>query len=416
MAEDLNPFKIAQAQLDEAAGIMKLDPAVHEYLREPQRFLQVRIPVRMDNGKTKTFTGFRCQYNDARGPAKGGIRFHPDETADTVKALAAWMTWKTSVADLPLGGGKGGVICDPKKLSVGELERLSRGWVRAVAQIVGPEKDVPAPDVYTTPQIMAWMVDELSVIRGYNVPGFITGKPLELHGSLGRGDATARGGMMVLREAAKLNGLKLKDARVAIQGFGNAGHYAAQLVTELFGSKVIAVSDSRGGIRSTKGLNADKVMAHKTKKGTVQGFDGTKNITNEELLELDCDILIPSALENQITGKNADKINSKIVVELANGPTTPDADNVLFERKIPVLPDFLANSGGVTVSYFEWVQNVTGDYWDLETVHAKLDKKLTKASHAVFDAAKKHKIDNRMAAYVVAVDRVAKAVQLRGLV
>jgi glutamate dehydrogenase (NAD(P)+) len=416
MTEELNPFKIAQAQLDEAAGIMNLEKDVHEYLRWPQRFLEVRIPVRMDDGSTKTFQGFRCQYNDARGPTKGGIRFHPEETADTVRALAAWMTWKTSVADLPLGGGKGGVVCNPKKMSQGELERLSRGWVRAVAQIVGPEKDVPAPDVYTNPQIMAWMVDELSAIRGYNTPGFITGKPVELWGSLGRGDATARGGMYVLREAAKGQGLKLKDARVAIQGFGNAGIFAAQLVQELHGAKVVAVSDSGGAIHKNEGINVEKIVQHKQSSGSVLGYDGSKEITNEELLELECDILVPAALENQITSKNADKIHAKMIVELANGPTTPEADDVLFERKIPVLPDFLANSGGVTVSYFEWVQNVTGDYWDVEKVHRKLDQKLSTASHAVFDAAKEHSIDNRMAAYVVAVGRVAQAVKLRGIV
>ncbi len=416
MPEELNPFKIAQAQLDEAAEIMGLDQAVHEYLRWPQRFLEVRIPVRMDDGSTKTFQGFRCQYNDARGPTKGGIRFHPEETADTVKALAAWMTWKTSVADLPLGGGKGGVVCNPKEMSQGELERLSRGWVRAVAPLVGPEKDIPAPDVYTNPQIMAWMVDELSTIRGYNVPGFITGKPVELWGSLGRGDATARGGMYVLREAAKASGIRLKDATVAIQGFGNAGMYAAELVEELHGSKVVAVSDSRGGIHQPDGLNAKRVAKHKTDTGQVGGYDGANEITNEELLELDVDILIPAGIENQITSKNADRIQATIVNELANGPTTPDADDILFERDVTVLPDFLANSGGVTVSYFEWIQNVTGDYWDLDVVHQKLDKKLTKAAHDVFAAAGRYEVDNRMAAYTVAVERVAHAAQLRGLV
>jgi glutamate dehydrogenase (NAD(P)+) len=414
--EELNPFKIAQAQLDRAAAIMKLDPAIHAYLREPQRFLQVTIPVRMDDNTTKTFIGFRSQYCDARGPAKGGIRYHPEETADTVKALSAWMTWKTAVADLPLGGGKGGVICDPKKLSIGELERLSRGWVRAVAQIVGPEKDIPAPDVYTTPQIMAWMYDELSTIRGYNVPGFITGKPLATWGSVGRGDATARGGMYILREAAKAKKINLAKATVAIQGYGNAGFYAAKLVQELHGAKVVAVSDSQGGIYSEKGLDADKVLQFKEKNGTVVGFPGTKKISNDELLELPVDVLIPAGIENSITGRNADRIKAQVVLELANGPTTPDADATLFKKGVLVLPDFLANAGGVTVSYFEWVQNITSLYWDEAEVHRRLDDKLTKAFKATFEASQKHKIDMRMGAYVVAVGRVAEAVKLRGIV
>jgi len=414
--EELNPFKIAQAQLDKAAEIIGLDPDVHEYLREPQRFLAVRIPVKMDDGTTKTFTGFRSQYNDARGPAKGGIRYHPEETADTVKALSAWMTWKTAIVDLPLGGGKGGVICDPKKLSVGELERLSRGWVRAVAQFVGPEKDVPAPDVYTTPQIMGWMMDELSTIRGYNVPGFITGKPLGLWGSVGRGDATARGGMYVLREAAKAKKVDLSKATVAIQGFGNAGQFAHKLVTELFGSKVVAVSDSTSGIFNEKGLDFEKVRQYKEKNGSLKGFPGAKPVTNADLLTLDVDVLVPAALENQLTKANAAKVKAKIILELANGPTTPEADEIFHKKGVFVLPDFLANAGGVTVSYFEWVQNQTGDYWDEAEVQKRLDTKMTKAFHATFEAAQKFKVHMRMGAYAVSVARVAEAVKLRGLV
>ncbi|MGB0653610.1 MAG: Glu/Leu/Phe/Val family dehydrogenase [Thermoplasmatota archaeon] len=416
MAEELNPFKIAQAQLDGAAKRMKLSKSMHEYLREPQRFLQVRIPVRMDNGKTQTFTGFRCQYNDARGPTKGGIRFHPEETEDTVKALAAWMTWKTAVVDIPLGGGKGGVICNPKELSQGELERLSRGWVRAVHQIVGPEKDVPAPDVYTTPQIMAWMTDELSVIRGYNTPGFITGKPLPLGGSAGRGDATARGGMYCLREAAARRGLDLSQAKVAIQGFGNAGQHAHRLVEELFGAKVVAVSDSSGGIYRASGISFDEALAAKQKGGTVQSLKDAKKITNEALLKLDVDVLIPAGIENAITSKNAEKITPTIIVELANGPTTPEADKILFGNKVHVIPDFLANAGGVTVSYFEWVQNTYGYYWDESVVHERLDKKMCEAYNHVFDVHKRRRCDMRTAAYIVAVERVAEAVELRGLV
>ncbi|HLF15914.1 MAG TPA: Glu/Leu/Phe/Val dehydrogenase [Candidatus Thermoplasmatota archaeon] len=416
MAEELNPFKIAQAQLDKAAKAMKLDRPMHEYLREPQRFLQVSIPVRMDRGGTKTFTGFRCQYNDARGPTKGGIRYHPDETADTVKALAAWMTWKCAVADIPYGGGKGGVICDPKKMSARELERLSRGWVRAVHQIVGTYKDVPAPDVYTTPQIMAWMMDEMSVIHGANEPGFITGKPLALGGSAGRGDATAKGGMYHLREAAKTLKLSLKGAKVAIQGYGNAGDFAHKLVTEMFGAKVVAVSDSKGGITNAKGLDYAKVHDFKHRKGHLKNFPGAKGITNEALLELPVDILIPAGIENQIHAANAANVKAKIVLELANGPTTPEADLILHENGILDIPDFLANSGGVTVSYFEWVQNLYGYYWSADEVYAKLDAKMTSAFHAVHDTSRKMKLDMRTAAYVVAVGRVAEAVRLRGIV
>ncbi len=416
MVEELNPFKIAQAQLDAAAKKMRLRKDMHEYLREPQRFLQVRIPVKMDNGSTKTFTGFRCQYNDARGPTKGGIRFHPEETEDTVKALAAWMTWKTAVVDIPLGGGKGGVICNPKEMSPGELERLSRGWVRAVHQIVGPEKDIPAPDVYTTPQIMAWMTDELSTIRGYNTPGFITGKPIPMGGSQGRGDATARGGMYCLREAAARRGLDLSKAKVAIQGFGNAGQHAHRLVEEMFGAKVVAISDSRGGIYRAEGISFREAEAEKQKSGTVQGLRDTKNITNEALLKLNVDVLIPAGIENAITSKNADKITPTIVLELANGPTTPEADAILFKNKVHVIPDFLANAGGVTVSYFEWVQNTYGYYWSESKVHRELDEKMTAAYNAVFDRHKRSRCDMRTSAYMVAVARVAEVVELRGLV
>ncbi|MEK6976077.1 MAG: Glu/Leu/Phe/Val dehydrogenase [Candidatus Thermoplasmatota archaeon] len=395
---------------------MKLPKAMHEYLREPQRFMQVSIPVRMDDGTTRTFQGFRCQYNDARGPTKGGIRYHPEETADTVRALAAWMTWKCAVADIPYGGGKGGVICDPKKLSAGETERLSRGWVRALHQIVGVTKDIPAPDVYTTPQIMAWMMDEISVIRGANEPGFITGKPLALGGSAGRGDATAKGGMYHLREAAKSIGLKLKGATVAIQGYGNAGDFAHKLVTEMFGCKVVAVSDSKGGIHDPKGLDYAAVHDFKHRKGKLTNFPGAKKLTNEELLELPVDILIPAGIENQLTRDNAANIKAKIVLELANGPTTPEADVVMHKNGLLVIPDFLANSGGVTVSYFEWVQNLYGYYWTADEVYQKLDAKMTSAFHAVYDTHKNMKVDMRTAAYVVAVGRVAEAVKLRGIV
>ncbi len=416
MSEELNPFAIAQKQLDQAAEIMGLDPATHELLRWPLRELHVTLPVRMDDGTVKIFHGFRVQYNDARGPTKGGIRYHPEETIDTVRALAAWMTWKTAVMDLPLGGGKGGIICNPKEMSQGELERLSRAYIRQVGRIIGEETDVPAPDVYTNPQIMAWMMDEYSFMRGYNVPGVITGKPIPLGGSQGRGDATARGGMYCIREAGKVLGLELKGATTAIQGYGNAGQFAHLLGEELLGLKVVAVSDSKGGIYNPDGLDAKAVMEHKQKTGSVINFPGAKNITNAELLELDVVVLIPAALENQITSANADRIKAKIVAELANGPTTPEADEVLFKNGVFVLPDFLCNAGGVTVSYFEQVQNAYDYYWDVETVHERLDKKMTAAFHAVYEAAQQYKVNNRMGAYIVAVGRVAEACRLRGWV
>jgi glutamate dehydrogenase (NAD(P)+) len=416
MSEKMNPFEVAQRQLDMAAAILKLDPGVHALLREPMRELHVTLPVRMDDGTIKVFKGFRVQYNDARGPTKGGIRFHPEETIDTVRALAAWMTWKCAVVDIPLGGGKGGVICNPKEMSVGELERLSRAYIRAVGRILGPEKDIPAPDVYTTPQIMAWMMDEFSALKGYNAPGVITGKPIPLGGSQGRGDATARGGMYCIREAAKVLGVDLKGAPTAIQGYGNAGLFAHKLSEELLGVKVVAVSDSKGGIYDPKGLNLEKLSKYKDNTGSVVGFPGAKTISNEELLELDVTLLIPAALEGVITDKNAGKIKAKILAELANGPTTPEADDILYKNGVYVIPDFLCNAGGVTVSYFEQVQNAYNYYWEIGEVYEKLDKKMTAAFHAVDQTAKKYKVHNRLGAYLVSVSRVAEAVKLRGWV
>jgi glutamate dehydrogenase (NAD(P)+) len=416
MTEKLNPFEIAQRQLDEAAEILKLEPGIHALLREPLRELHVILPVKMDDGSVKVFKGFRVQYNDARGPTKGGIRFHPAETIDTVRALAAWMTWKTAVVDIPLGGGKGGIICNPKEMSPAELERLSRAYIRQVGRILGEEVDVPAPDVYTNPQIMAWMMDEYSFMRGYNVPGVITGKPIPLGGSAGRGDATARGGMFCTREAGKALGIELKGATTAIQGYGNAGQFAHLLGEELLGLKVVAVSDSRGGILNPDGLEAKAVMEHKNSTGAVKGFPGTKEITNEELLELDVTVLVPAALENQIGDWNAANIKAKIVAELANGPTTPEADEILYKNGVYVIPDFLCNAGGVTVSYFEQVQNAYDYYWDEKAVHERLDQKMTAAFHAVHEMAQRHKVHNRLAAYLVAVNRVAEVVRLRGWV
>ncbi len=413
---ELNPFKIAQRQFDEAADLLGLDEATRALLREPMREFHVTFPVRMDDGTVKVFKGFRVQYNDARGPTKGGLRFHPDETIDTVRALAAWMTWKTAVVDIPLGGGKGGVICNPKELSQAELERVSRGYIRAIGHYISEETDVPAPDVYTNPQVMAWMMDEYSIMRGYNVPGVITGKPIPLGGSAGRDDATARGGMYCTREAAKVLGLNLQGATTAIQGYGNAGQFAHKLGVELLGLKVVAVSDSKGGIYTADGLDLDAVIAHKEQTGSVINFPGTKSITNEELLELDVVVLVPAALENVITAENAPRIKAKIVVELANGPTTPEADVILHQNGVHVIPDFLCNAGGVTVSYFEQVQNAYDYYWPEELVHERLDAKMTAAFHAVHEAAQKYNVHNRLGAYLVAVTRVTEACRLRGWV
>lgn len=415
-AETLNSFEIAQAQLDEAARLLKLDPAVHALLREPIRELHITIPVRMDDGTTRVFKGFRVQYNDARGPSKGGIRFHPDETIDTVRALAAWMTWKCSVVDIPLGGAKGGVICNPKELSQGELERLSRAYVRQVGRILGPEMDVPAPDVYTTPQVMAWMMDEYSVLTGQNQFGVITGKPLALGGSKGREDATARGGLYCIREAARLLGCDPHGATMAIQGFGNAGQWAARLGPRLLGVNIVAVSDSHGGIYCPDGLDAEEVIAYKKKTGSVVGFPGAQPISNDDLLELKVDVLVPAALEGVITAENANRVKAKVIAELANGPTTPEADQILHENGVYVIPDFLCNSGGVTVSYFEMVQNSYQRYWSEKTVHERLNERITSAFHTVHNRAQTLNVHNRLAAYCVAVERVAEAVKLRGWV
>ncbi len=413
---ELNPFKIAQAQFDEAAEILGLEPAMREILRWPRREYKFTIPVKMDDGTTKVFHGYRVQYNDARGPTKGGLRWHPDETIDTVRALAAWMTWKTSVVDIPLGGGKGGVTCNPKELSDGEKQRLARGWMRVIASELGEHRDSPAPDVYTTPQIMAWMMDEFEVIAGRNHPAVITGKPIPLGGSQGRGDATARGGIYTVREACKILDIDPKGT-YAVQGFGNAGQFAALLHQEILGGgKLIAVSDSRGGIYVEGGMDPEAIVKHKLDTGKVGDFPGSKPITNEELLELDVDILYPAALENVITEKNAANIKCKISCEMANGPTTPEADVILHEKGIHVIPDFLANAGGVTVSYFEQVQGTYNYYWTLADVHKQLDAKITKAYHDVYEMHKEKNVHMRTAAYLVAVARVAEAVKLRGWV
>jgi glutamate dehydrogenase (NAD(P)+) len=413
---ELNPFKIAQARLDEAAEKLGLDEATRELLRWPQLELKVTLPVEMDGGKIKIFHGYRVQYNWARGPTKGGLRWHPQETMDTVRALAAWMTWKTAVVDIPLGGGKGGVTCNPKMMSEREKQRLARAYTRAVARILSVAKDVPAPDVYTTPQIMAWMMDEYEVLTGEHHPGVITGKPIPLGGSEGRGDATARGGVYVLREAGKALGIDLKGKAMAIQGFGNAGQFAALLGEEILGLKLVAASDSKGGIFSPRGLDSRKVVDHKLKTGSLQGFPGTEAITNEDLLEMDVTVLFPAALENVITSSNASKVKCRISCELANGPTTPEADHILHANNVFVLPDFLANAGGVTVSYFEQVQNTYNFYWPLNEVQQRLDEKMSRAFHGVYQMHQREKINMRQAAYLVSVARVAEACKLRGWV
>ena len=414
MAKTYNPFEVAQEHVDKATKALGLDEATSELLRNPQREMWVTLPVRMDDGKVKIFKGFRVQYNTARGPAKGGIRWYPTETIDTVRALACWMTWKTAVVDIPLGGGKGGIICNPKELSDGEKERLARAYIRAIAPILGITKDVPAPDVYTNGQIMAWMMDEFEAIMQEKHPGVITGKPLAIGGSEGRGDATARGGIYVLREAAKAYNIDLKNQPFAVQGFGNAGQFAATLGQSILGMKLVAASDSKGGVYNPEGIDAQTLVDYKLANGSLKGFPGAKEVTNEELLALPVTVLIPAAMENTINEKTAASVQCKISLELANGPTTPEGDKILDSKGIIVLPDYLANAGGVTVSYFEQCQNAQNYYWSLEEVQQRLDQKMTKAFKAVYEMSQEKKINLRDAAYLVAVKRVADAAKLRG--
>jgi glutamate dehydrogenase/leucine dehydrogenase len=412
--EDLNPYRISQLQFDIAAEHLKLEPGLRQVLRTPKRVMEVSIPTKMDNNQVKVFTGYRVQHNIARGPAKGGVRYHPGVTLDEVKALAAWMTWKTATVNIPYGGGKGGVICDPKRMSKGEIERMTRRYFSEILPIVGPERDIPAPDVYTDAQTMAWMMDTYSMTVGYSALGVVTGKPVSLGGSLGRNEATARGCLFVTEEACKVKKVPLRGATVAIQGFGNAGAIAARLFAEKK-AKIIAVSDSRGGAHNPRGIDPMKAIRYKERTGTVVGMPGTSRISNEELLTLKCDILIPAALENVITLENADQIKAKIVAEAANGPTTPHADEVLARKGSFLLPDILANAGGVTVSYFEWAQNLQGYFWDEGEVNARLEKVIKKAFYDVHETARKYHVHNRTAAYILAVGRVADATMVRGL-
>lgn len=405
----INPFEVALEQLDIAAKILKLDKGIHEQLRHPELFVEVSIPVKMDNGSTQVFTGFRSRYNTALGPAKGGIRYHQNVSADEVRALSAWMTWKCAVVGIPYGGGKGGIIVDPKKLSKGELERLTRGYARAISSVIGPNTDVPAPDVNTNSQTMAWIADEYSKLHGHWTPAVITGKPLDMGGSLGRDTATAQGLAFVVKEAAGRAGLDLDGAPTVVQGYGNAGSFAAKILHDDYGCRIIAVNDSTGGAHNPDGMDPDKLLEHKKKTGSVKGFPGSRDISDSKLLELECDVLVPAALENQITKENAGRIRAKIVAEAANGPTTPDADKVLHSKGITLVPDILANAGGVTVSYFEWVQNRQGYYWSAEEVRNKLEKIMVAAFNEVYDTSKKRKVDMRTAAYLHSVNKVAHA-------
>jgi len=414
MSEVLDPFKISQKQLSDACKLADYDNEIYYALSEPERFVEIKITMKMDNGMIKTFKGFRSQYNSARGPMKGGIRWHPEESASLVKALSAWMTWKTACVDIPLGGAKGGIICNPKTMSNRELEILARTYIRQLADFIGPNIDVPAPDVYTNPQIMAWMMDEYENIVRRHAPSVITGKPLPLGGSAGRSIATAQGGIYTMREAAKDIGLDLNGATVAVQGYGNAGSWAAKLLKDDLGCNIIAVSDSKGGIYNKDGVDPHAAGEFKEKTQSVTGLKGTKEISNQELLELECDILVPAALENVITRKNVDNINTKIIAELANGPTTPDADQVLFEKGVLIIPDFLCNAGGVTVSYFEMVQGYYSYFWTEKEVFEALDRVMTRAYRSTIEQAKKSNTHNRMGAYMISLERVIEAMRLRG--
>jgi glutamate dehydrogenase len=415
MMQHVNPFVTAQEETRLAIAAMGGSPELYAVLKAPARFVEVQIPVRMDDGRLQVFTGYRSQHVNVLGPAKGGLRFHPDVTPDEVRALSMWMSYKTAVAGLPYGGGKGGIVVDPKQLSEGELERLSRGFVQALWQIIGPDQDIPAPDVNTNPKIMAWMTDEYERIAGHSVPAVFTGKPLALGGSLGRTEATGRGTVIVIREAARLLGLSLKGARVAIQGFGNAGTFAGLLLEEQ-GAVITAISDSTGGIFDPSGLNAAAVMAHKSRTGSVQGFPGSEPVSQFGVLTAPVEILVPAALENQIDAHVAEQIQAKIIAEAANGPTTPDGDAVLAGRGIFTIPDILASAGGVTVSYFEWVQNRSNFYWSEAEVNAKLEDRMVQAFHAVHRTANQYDTTMRMGAFIYAIGRIAAGLEARGIV
>ncbi len=414
VAHKPNPYEVAVEQFMTAADKLNLDEGMKQILAHPKRELIVHFPVRMDDGSFRVFTGYRVQHSLTRGPAKGGIRYHQDVTLDEVKALAMWMTWKCAVVGIPYGGGKGGVIVNPQELSLAEVERLTRRFAAEISPIIGPEVDIPAPDVNTNSQTMAWIMDTISMLRGYPIPGLITGKPIAIEGSLGRNEATARGLQYVVREAVKEKGESLQGKKVVVQGYGNAGAIAARLLSE-DGAIIIAVSDSNGGIYNPKGIDPIGALRHKQEHGNLSGFGGADNISNEDLLELECDILVPAALESVITERNADRIKAKMIAEAANGPTTPDADRILYNKGIMVLPDILANAGGVTVSYFEWAQNIQGYYWAEDEVNEKLERVMQRSFHDVYETAENNKVDMRTGAYMLAISRVAEVTRLRGI-
>ena len=412
--EDLNPYTIAKAQFDRFAEALSLEVGIRDILRQPKRCLIVSIPTKLDDGSIRVFEGYRVQHSIARGPAKGGIRYHPGVTLDEVKALAAWMTWKCAVVNIPYGGAKGGVICDPKAMSRGEIERMTRRFASEISFLIGPERDIPAPDVYTDSQVMAWIMDTYSMGVGYSAPGVVTGKPLEIGGSEGRSEATGRGAQIVIREAAKALNLPIRGSRAAIQGFGNAGGVVAKLLAK-DGWKVIAVTDSKGGVQNANGLALDALVEYKARTGSVVGYPEADPISNSKILELDCELLVPAALENQITAQNASRVKARIVAEAANGPTTPAADDVLFRNGVFVLPDILCNAGGVTVSYFEWVQDLQAFFWDEGIINEHLERIMVKAFREVHLIAKQRGVDMRLAAGIVGVGRVAQAQRIRGL-
>jgi glutamate dehydrogenase (NAD(P)+) len=414
LAEELNPFLIARQQFNRAADYLDLDVSTRNVLASPKRQLIVSIPVKMDGGDVQVFEGYRVQHNIARGPCKGGIRYHPNVTLDEVKALASWMTWKCATVGIPYGGGKGGVICDPKSLSRNELERLTRRYAFEIAPIIGPDRDIPAPDVYTDEQTMAWIMDTISMVRGHTELGVVTGKPISLGGSQGRGEATARGCLYALREACRVKGINLKGARVAVHGFGNAGANIARLIAA-DGAKVIAACDSKAGLYAENGIDVQAALRHKAETKSLEGLPNTRAISPEEIIGVDCDILLPSALENAITLANVGQVKAKIIAELANGPTTPGADRVLADQGVFLIPDILANAGGVTVSYYEWVQDQYSFFWPEKKINDTLEQAMRTAFNSVYATAQRYDTDMRTGAYILAVDRVAEATRVRGI-
>ena len=414
MIDQENSLDVAVQQLDQVAERINLDPSIHRRLRRPARSYIVSVPIRLDNGEVEVFEGYRVHHNTSRGPAKGGLRYHPDVTLEETTALAMWMTWKCAVVNIPYGGAKGGVACNPKILSRRELQRLTRRYTSELINVFGPRTDIPAPDVYTNPQIMSWIMDTYSVAVGYAEPGVVTGKPIAVGGSLGRNEATSRGCIFSIYSLLQRLNRKVEEQTVAVQGYGNVGYHAAQIIHH-DGAKIVAASDSKGGVFNSQGLDPRALAKHKEETGSVQDYSGADNITNEELLELDCSILIPAAMDNQITQRNADRIMADIIAEGANGPSTPAADEILFERGKYHLPDILANAGGVTVSYFEWVQGLERYFWTEEEVNSKLQGIMNRAFDSVWDLVQKEKVNMRMASYIVAVRRVTEAMLLRGL-